>query len=97
MVEINSSESARANIESFTKRFLNLEKQKKIINEDIKALKEEFKEEGVPVGIVCQVINQIKRDKKKSDTEIFELEVIKEWLETNTEIDDEIGDLIAKV
>jgi uncharacterized protein (UPF0335 family) len=38
----------RNNIEAFAERFLNLEKQKKTINDDIKALKEEFNQEGVP-------------------------------------------------
>lgn len=95
-MEIRTTEEARANIEEFTKRFLNLQMQKKAIDQDIKALKEEFKEEGVPVGIVTSVINKIKAEKKKSDSEIFEEDTIKEWLQTNAEIDNEIGALIAK-
>lgn len=95
-MEIRTTEEARANIEEFTKRFLNLQMQKKALDQDIKALKEEFKEEGVPVGIVASVINKIKAQKKKSDSEIFEEDTIKEWLETNTDIDNEIGALIAK-
>ena len=95
-MEIRTSEEARTNIEEFTKRFLNLQMQKKAIDQDIKALKDEFKEEGVPVGIVTSVINKIKAEKKKSDSEIFEEDTIKEWLQTNAEIDNEIGALIAK-
>lgn len=95
-MEIRSTEEARRNIENFTRRFLNLQKQKKQIDEDIKALKQEFKEEGVPVNIVVSVINKIKQYKKKSDMEILEEETIKEWLESNKDIDDEIGELIAK-
>lgn len=95
-MEIRSTEEARRNIENFTRRFLNLQKQKKQIDEDIKALKQEFKEEGVPVNIVVSVINKIKQRKKKSDLEILEEETIKEWLESNKDIDDEIGELIAK-
>jgi uncharacterized protein (UPF0335 family) len=95
-MEIRTTEEARANIEEFTKRFLNLQMQKKALDQDIKALKEEFKEEGVPVGIVASVINKIKAQKKKSDSEIFEEDTIKEWLETNADIDNEIGALIAK-
>lgn len=97
MVSTQTSNASRDNIEKFTKRFLNLEHQKKVIAEDIKALKEEFKEEGVPVGIVCQVINQLKREKKKSDSELYEIDVIKEWLQGSTEIDDSIGELVAAV
>lgn len=95
-MEIRTSEEARANIEEFTKRFLNLQMQKKALDADIKALKEEFKEEGVPVGIVSSVINKIKAQKKKSDSEIFEEDTIKEWLESNADIDNDIGALIAK-
>lgn len=95
-MEIRSTEEARRNIEDFARRFLNLQKQKKQIDEDIKALKQEFKEEGVPVNIVVAVINKIKQRKKKSDLEILEEETIKEWLESNKDIDDEIGELIAK-
>ena len=95
-MEIRSTEEVRRNIEEIARRFLNLQKQKKQIDEDIKALKQEFKEEGVPVNIVVAVINKIKQRKKKSDLEILEEETIKEWLESNKDIDDEIGELIAK-
>ena len=95
-MEIRTSQEARENIEKFTQRYLNLLQQKKTLDQDIKVLKEEFKEEGVPVAVVTKVINQIKADKKRSDSEIFEQDVIKEWLQTNKEIDDEIGMLNAK-
>lgn len=87
----------KQNIEKYAKRLLNLEQQKKIIQEDIKALKLEFKEEGVPVGVVSRVINQLKREKKQTESELHEEIVIKDWLSSNTEIDDEIGALVAKV
>lgn len=95
-MEIRTSEEARTNIENFTKRFLDLQKQKKALDEDIKALKEEFKEEGVPVSIVTAVINKIKRDKKKTDSERFEEDTIQEWLVSNSDIDNDIGELVAK-
>ena len=95
-MEIRSSEEARSNIESFAKRYGQLLKDKKIIDQDIKALKDEFKEEGVPVGIVTSMFGKIKAEKKKTDSQLFEEETIKEWLETNAEIDDVIGELNAK-
>lgn len=94
-MEIRTSEEARGNIENFAKRYLTLLKDKKIIDQDIKALKDEFKEEGVPVAIVCSSLNKIKANKKKTDSEIFEAEKIQEWLEANTDIDNDIGELIA--
>lgn len=93
--EVRGSET-KQNIEKYAKRLLNLEQQKKIIQEDIKALKLEFKEEGVPVGVVSRVINQLKREKKQTESELHEELVIKDWLSSNTEIDDEIGALVAK-
>lgn len=95
-MEVRTSQDARQNIEEFAKRFIELQKQKKALDDDIKALKEEFKEEGVPVVIVTKVINKIKANKKKTDSEIFEEETIQDWLETNADIDNEIGILIAK-
>lgn len=95
-MELRSSEEARENIENFTKRLLSLLQQKKDIDTDIKSLKQEFKEEGVPVSVVTSVINQIKKEKKKTDSEKFEEDVIKEWLEANADIDNSIGTLMAK-
>lgn len=94
-MEIKTQDQARKNIEEFSRRLLNLQQDKRKIDADIKELKEEFKEEGVPVGVVSSVLNKIKADKKKSDSERFEESTIKEWLEENTEIDDKIGELIA--
>lgn len=95
-MEIRSSEESRANIEEFSKRYIELLKQKKELDADIKALKEEFKEEGVPVSIVTKVLNTLKAKKKKTDSEIFEEQTIQEWLEENTEVDDGLGILVAK-
>lgn len=94
-MEPRKTASAQENTLAFATRLLELERQKKIIQEDVKALKEEFSEEGVPVKIVTQAINQIKRQKKMSDGEIFELESIKEWLLSSREVDDKIGDLVS--
>lgn len=86
----------RNNIEAFAERFLNLEKQKKTINDDIKALKEEFNQEGVPTQVVVKCINAIKKLKKKTDSEIFEEETIQEWLQASQSISDSISDVISK-
>jgi len=93
-MEVRSTQEARANIEEFSIRYLNFLMDKKSLDNDIKQLKEEFKEEGVPVAIVNGVINKIKAAMKKSDSEKFEEDKIKEWLESNTQIEDKIGQLI---
>ena len=96
MMEVRTSNEARENIENFSIRYLNLLLEKKKVDFDIKELKQEFNEEGVPTGKVASIINRIKADKKKSDSELFELEAMREWIESNSEIDDAIGQLGAK-
>lgn len=86
----------RNNIEVFAERFLNLEKEKEILKQDLKALREEFNQEGVPTAVVIRCINQIKRMKKKTDSEIYEEEAIQEWLLANQSISDKISDIAAK-
>jgi len=93
---MRGTEEAKRNVEEFTKRLIKLQQDKKNIDADIKALKDEYKEEGVPVGIVTKVINVIKANKKKTDAAKFEEEAIQEWLEANKEIDNQIGMLGAK-
>jgi len=95
-MEIRTSEEARKNIEDFSKALMDKLLEKKRLDEEIKELKEEYKEEGVPVGIVSKVLNSIKAEKKKSDSELFEEDQIKEWLQTNQQIDDMIGLIISK-
>ena len=95
-MEIRSSEEARANVENFARAYIELMQAKKSLDQDIKDIKDEYKEEGVPVGIVCKVLNSIKSDKKKSEGEKAELDIIRDWLESNAGIDDSIGMLAAK-
>lgn len=95
-MEHQTSSEAKENIVSFTKRYIELLKQKKVIDHDIKTLKEEFKEEGVPVAVVTKAFNAIKSEKRKSDSEIFEYEKIKEWLEAERDVSDGVEELNSK-
>lgn len=95
-MEVRSSEEARQSIENFARAYLELLLKKKELDGEIKDLKDAFKEEGVAVGIVCKALNKIKSEKKKSDSEIFEEEKVKEWLHGNPGIENSISELIAK-
>lgn len=95
-MEIRSTEEVKEKVLEFVTRLLNLEEEKKKLADDVKALKQEYKEDGVAVGVVVSAINQIKADKKKNDAEKFELATIKEWIETSVEADNQIGALTAK-
>lgn len=95
-MQIRTSEEARENIVGFAAEYLELLVTKKSIDAEIKELKQKWSEEGVPVAVVSNVLNKIKTDKKKSDSEKFEIDTIKEWLEANQSIDNIIGVLVAK-
>lgn len=95
-MEIRTVEEARENVENFTKEYLKLLIHKKTIDEEIKEMKNNYKEDGVPVALVCKVINKIKASKKKTDSEKHEEDIIGDWLETNKDIDDSISTLMAK-
>lgn len=95
-MEIRTEAEARENIENFTKEYLKLLLHKKTIDEEIKDIKNNYKEDGVPVGLVCKVINKIKSAKKKTDSEKHEEDIISDWLEQNKDIDSSISTLMAK-
>ena len=95
-MEIRSTEEARENTEMFASRYINLLQEKKDIDENIKLLKTEFKEEGVAVGVVVKAINKIKAEKKMSPGDRFEIDAVREWLESSSEIDNKIGELVSE-
>ena len=95
-MEIRTSEEVRQNIEEFANAYIALLEEKKELDKAIKDLKTEYKENGVAVNLVVKALNQIKAEKKKSDSEKFEEDTIKEWLESNQDIDNRIGILSAK-
>lgn len=94
-MEIRTQEDTKQNIVDFANALLTLQLRKKEIDNEIKDLKADYKENGVPVGIVSKCISTIKTRKKKSESEIFELETIEAWLESDKTVDDNITELIA--
>lgn len=95
-MEIRSTEESKEIIQNFSKELLKLMAHKKSIDEEIKEMKANYKEDGVPVGLVSKVLNRIKTKKKKSPSEQTEENIIEDWLESSKEIDDMITSLIAK-
>lgn len=94
-MEIRTSEEVRQNVEDFANAYLEKLMEKKALDKEIKDLKDEYKEMGVAVAVVAKAINSIKAEKKQSKSEQFELEQIKEWLDTNQNVDNLLGMLIA--
>lgn len=95
-MEIKPTAEVTKDVTDFANRLLNLLKDKKAIDQDIKTLKEEYKENGVAVGVVAKAINKIKSDMKKTDSERFEEDAIQEMLEQNKDVMDGVSDLVAK-
>jgi len=93
-MQVRSTEEARSNLLECAIQLLSKMQEKKAIDADIKEIKEEWKSEGVPVGIVTSLISAIKASKKKTDAELFELDTIKEWMQADERVDDGIGQLI---
>lgn len=78
----------------FVEQLVALELEKKKIQEKIKELKADYKEEGIAVSIICRVFNRIKKKKKQTESEKFEEEAIQEILEESKRVDDAILTLV---
>lgn len=96
MMDIEITDEAKDNCIAFATRLLNLLNSKKQIDQDIKALKQEFSEQGIAVNVVVKALNKLKAKKKMSQSEYFELETIENWLESNKEVDDSLVELMSK-
>jgi len=93
-MEQRSSEEARTSVESYALEAIAILKKKKQLDDELKEIKQHYKEEGVPVQIVSKVISIVKSNKKKTASERFEVDTITEWLENNPNISNGIDELI---
>lgn len=89
------SDETKTLVNEFAERYLNLLLQKKAVDQDVKELKQEFDEQGVPTKIVMKAINNLKRNKKSNDSEKFEIEKFEAWLAENQKIDDVLTEVMA--
>lgn len=95
-MEIRPEDEIKEGILRYANELLNIQLRKKELDAEIKDLKESFKEDGVPVSVVTKVINIIKNKKKKTDSELFEIDTIEAWLETDKTFDNNLSALISK-
>lgn len=95
-MEIRSQEEVLVKIEDCAREILKLQSAKKKIDEEIKEIKQAYKEDGIAVGLVNKAINEIKKMKKQNASEQFELDIIIDRLSNNKDIDDSITEIIAK-
>lgn len=80
----------------FIQRYTRLQLQKKNINQDVKTLRQEFEEQGLPTRDVLKAFNKIRSDKKTGDEKLEQIEAFKQWLESDRETQDLITELDAK-
>ncbi len=90
-----SKETAELFLE-FGNRYMNLMLEKKRLAQDVKALKQEFAEQGVSVNAAARALNLLNSEHKKTKTEIVELEMLKKLFSKSKEILDKIADVNAK-
>lgn len=81
---------------NYVKAMLALELQIKEIKDDMKAIKDEAKAEGVNCAQASKAINQLKKLLKSKPSDVFEEEKILEIIENNESIVNDVRTLIAK-
>lgn len=81
----------------FVQRYTRLQLQKKTIGKDVKALRQEFEEQGLPTGDVLKAFNKMRSEKRAGDEKLEQIETFKQWLQENTETQDLVTELDAKI
>lgn len=82
---------------SFAERYLRLQLQKKAVGEDIKELKREFEEQGLPTRQVIKALDRIRKELKDGAEVEEEILAFKDMLFKQTNIQNQITELDAKV
>ncbi len=80
----------------FVQRYTRLQLQKKNIGKDVKALRQEFEEQGLPTSDVLKALNKMRSEKRAGDEKLEQIETFKQWLQENTETQDLVTELDAK-
>jgi len=93
---INKDEEETKLTLEYARRMIALEKEIKEIKDDMKAIKNEYKDEGVSVQKVNKAIKNIKMAAKLNDLDATEIEMIQTVLNADPDIHTEIAQLVSK-
>ena len=93
---INKDEEETKLTLEYARRMIALEKEIKEIKDDMKAIKDEYKDEGVSVQKVNKAIKNIKMAAKLNDLDATEIEMIQTVLNADPDIHTEIAQLVSK-
>jgi len=91
---INKDEEETKLTLEYARRMIALEKEIKEIKDDMKAIKAEYKDEGVSVQKVNKAIKNIKMAAKLNDLDATEIEMIQTVLSADPDIHTEIAQLV---
>ena len=91
---INKDEEETKLTLEYARRMIALEKEIKEIKDDMKAIKDEYKDEGVSVQKVNKAIKNIKMAMKLNDLDATEIEMIQTVLSADPDIHTEIAQLV---
>ena len=94
-MEIKTTEETMKDIKDFARNLQRLQLQKKVIDDEIKDMKQTWKENGVAVGKVTKVLNRIKALQKQTEADKFEEALLEEQLSQDVDIQDQIAQLNA--
>lgn len=75
----------------FSKRYTRLLLDRKAANFDMKSLKKEFNEQGLPTNLVIKAFTELRKEKKEAHK--GEIEVFKEYISKNNELMDLLSEL----
>lgn len=81
---------------SFAERYIRLQLQKKALCEDVKELKKEFEEQGLPTKQVIKAIDRIRKELKEGSDSEVEINTFKNMLYDKTIIQNGLTELDAK-
>lgn len=81
---------------SFAERYIRLQLQKKSLGEDVKELKKEFEEQGLPTKQVIKAIDRIRKELKEGSESEIEINTFKDMLYDKTIIQNGLTELDAK-
>lgn len=81
---------------SFAERYIRLQLQKKSLCEDVKELKKEFEEQGLPTKQVIKAIDRIRKELKEGSDSEVEINTFKNMLYDKTIIQNGLTELDAK-
>jgi hypothetical protein len=92
-MEIRSTEEVMGKVFEFAEDLIGLQLQKKAIDGEIKALKDDFKEEGIAVALVTKIVSKMKAEMKKTSGELLEEEILSEKMNANEKLKDMVASL----